>query len=71
MLKQCQCEHESHFCYGSTPDGKLAHKYGVWTHDNVEVKTPFGTFEVCSVCAKDCYSPKNLAQFADSSGSAK
>ena len=63
LTAKCECEHESHFTYGHTPNNNPAHKYGVYFARSymVPVSTPFGVFYVCKDCAGDCYSRENLA----------
>ena len=67
ITKKCECEHESHFCYGSTPNGNPAHKYGVHYADHfiVTVRITDGgdfsqTLNICKNCAKDCYHPDHM-----------
>lgn len=55
-LSMCQCEHISHFENAqATPLGNPGHSYGRRFHPVVPVKTPWGTFEVCTDCSKDCH----------------
>lgn len=47
----CQCEHVSHI----EPDRhNVAHEYYAPVPSVQPVKTPFGTFHVCTDCAGDC-----------------
>jgi hypothetical protein len=56
----CECEHACHFDQG--PDGahtnraRPAHPYGEAPEGSplTPIKTDFGTFKVCKVCAEDC-----------------
>ena len=55
---KCECEHASHFDHSKfSPNGNPNHKYGIKYNDKFiqSIKTPFGTFNVCRDCAKDCY----------------
>jgi hypothetical protein len=56
-LYPCECEHECHFAAERETHDSIerAHFYrGCYTHDTVEVETPFGTFIVCEECAETC-----------------
>lgn len=60
MTGACSCENEHHFDDKWNVPGPHRsthhHEYGevFGKSELVEVKTPFGTFEVCKACADNC-----------------
>ena len=58
MAFSCECEHAAHFDSDKrTPNGNPAHRFAVRFHSLAltKVKTPYGTFNVCPDCQKDCF----------------
>lgn len=52
----CECEHISHMDKKKrTPLGNPSHKYGQKYYGLKAVKTPYGTFHICSDCINDCH----------------
>lgn len=55
VKQPCQCENNAHFdIKKTTPMGRKAHKYGHTTSAITAIKTPYGTFRVCTDCLNDC-----------------
>jgi hypothetical protein len=56
---KCQCEHIAHFdrCK-RTPNGNPGHNYEAEFTWTIEVKTDYGTFQVCKDCEEDCHQSK-------------
>lgn len=50
-MPQCECEHQKHF-----PDEAQTkvHVYGANVENTYQVKTDYGTFNVCKPCQEDC-----------------